>query len=82
MPYIDRQARERIAALGSPVTMGELTYVLFKTVKDYANRHGEGTYVFQDLGEVVAALEQAKDEFQRTVIHPYEERKRRENGDV
>jgi hypothetical protein len=30
----------------------------------------------------VGALEQAKDEFRRRVVHPYEDLKIKENGDV
>lgn len=84
MPYIDAQARERISidiCFGHPedFTVGNLTYVLTYIVNGYVKKRGKS---FQSLAEVVAALEQTKDEFQRRVVHPYEDEKMKKNGDV
>ena len=39
-------------------------------------------YSFQDLNELIGALECAKQELYRRVVAPYEEDKIEENGDV
>lgn len=84
MPYIDQKTREKISIdvnFGEPegFTVGNLTYVLTFIVNGYVKHRGKS---FQSLAEVVAALEQTKDEFRRRVIHPYEDEKRELNGDV
>ena len=86
MPYINRKRRVQLnKALPAPQptqqpeTTGELTYVFFYLALRYVVHKGVS---FQTLSEIVAALEQAKDEFQRRVIHPYEDAKRKEHGDV
>ena len=45
----------------------------------YLKKRGKSYTV---LNEIVGVLEQVKDEFQRRVVHPYEDKKRMENGDV
>jgi len=84
MPYIDRKMRDRVRVhveygLPEDATVGALTYVLTRVACDFIRRRGKS---FQSLAEVVAALEQTKDEFQRRVIHPYEDEKMEANGDV
>lgn len=84
MPYIDQKTREAISIdidFGSPegFTVGNLVYVLTVIINSFMKHRGES---FQSLAEVVAALEQTKDEFQRRVVHPYEDEKLKENGDV
>lgn len=84
MPYIDLKQREKISidvSFGNPAdfTVGNLTYVLTFIVNGYVKKRGKS---FQSLAEVIAALEQAKDEFQRRVVHPYENEKMKANGDV
>jgi len=79
MPYIDQHTREELKK-DSPCNVGELTYVLYKTCKDFW-----GTTPGPSFGtgaEVLAALETTKQEFYRRHLGPYEDRKREENGDV
>lgn len=75
MPYIERMRR----GVDRPLSVGELTYVLTATIEQYRKDHGTS---FQTLAEIVGALEQTKDEFQRRVVHRYEDKKIIENGDV
>lgn len=86
MPYIEKWKRseiEHLAAMRGEMptlfNVGELTYVLYKTCLDYLEAHDDN-YATRAL--IVGALEQAKDEFQRRKVHPYEDQKIKENGDV
>lgn len=78
MPYIDAEAR---AALKErpPATAGELNYCLTRLVDDYLARNGLS---YAALNEAVGALECAKLELYRRLAAPYEDRKRRDNGEV
>lgn len=84
MPYITQTRRDLIAVpqpkQGTAHTLnaGELTYLLTVCVEQYRADHGTK---FQTFAEIVAALEQAKDEFQRRVVHPYEDTKISVDGD-
>ena len=80
MPYITKERRTAIDVMGeTPTTKGELTYIFYVLALRYVKLKGKS---FDVLGDAVAALEQAKDEFQRRIIHPYEDGKIAENGDV
>lgn len=80
MPYIDVISRQRLEK-HPPETMGELTYVLYKACRHYINKEKKG-YKYQQLAEVLAALEAAKLEFYARVVRPYEDIKIKANGDV
>ena len=47
-----------------------------------ARRADRAPLRYADFAEALAALEGAKQEFLRTQMNPYEQRKRKENGDV
>lgn len=84
MPYIKEDARERIrATLGTTAfglnDVGELNYTLTTILMRYFHQHG-GRY--QQINDVLGALEGAKLEFYRRVAAPYEAKKIAENGDV
>ena len=80
IPYITKERRSAIEVLGeTPTTAGELNFGLTKLVLRYLRLKGKSYATFNDI---VGALEQAKDEFQRRVVHPYENAKCAENGDV
>ena len=80
MPYIPKVRRSAIEVLGeTPTTAGELNFVLTRLVLRYLRLKGKSYATFNDI---VGALEQAKDEFQRRVVHSYEDLKIKENGDV
>ncbi len=80
MPYINQEARERLAADGKPEGPGELNYALTKVVDDYLCRKGGVRYAH--LNEVIGTLECVKQELYRRVAAPYEDQKRDETGDV
>lgn len=86
MPYIEQWRRDNLAylpfeAAGAARNVGELTYLFYLA----ANRYGDNpayTESYARHAEVIAALENAKEEYRRQVLDPYEDAKRKENGDV
>ncbi len=80
MPYIDREARERLASGSAPANAGELNYAITRIVDDYLARAGGLRYAH--INEAIGALECAKLELYRRLAAPYEDRKIAEAGDV
>lgn len=79
MPYIPDIRRQHIdAGLRTPVVAGELAYVIYKACLDYCDLRA----TFDHYNGVVGVLENVKHEFQRRVLDPYEDEKRKQNGDV
>ena len=68
VPYIRKEFRER--AKTEPLGSGELNFCITTLILAYLRTNGLSYTV---LSEIVGALELAKDEFQRRVVHPYEE---------
>lgn len=62
-----------------PRNSGELNFVLTIIVQEYFKVNG-GRY--QQINDIVGALEGAKLEFYRRIVGPYEDKKIQENGDV
>jgi len=90
MPYIKEEKRLEIMSIEEPSscryvcldnveTAGDLNYLITELVKNYFLTRGAN---YQAINDVVGALENAKVEFQRRVVAPYEDRKIKENGDV
>lgn len=81
MPYIKQNRREDITGIRQdlPENAGELNYLVTTAIIDYLITHG---LKYQTLNDIVGALDEAKDEFKRRVVYPYEKIKRIENGDV
>lgn len=80
MPYIDQEAREALTLAGAPaVTPGELNYVITRIILEHLEIKGTS---YTTMNTIVGVLEQVKDEFQRRIVHPYEDQKKEENGDV
>lgn len=85
MPYIKQEDRERITDNGlgieidAPNNAGELNYAITMLCDTYFKING-GRY--QQINDIVGALEGAKLEFYRRVAAPYEDVKIKENGDV
>jgi len=92
MPYINKKLREPIDDKLDPLIKrlngmltymtkeelaGCLTYVIFRLIRTYYE-HGKW-YDKMDANKVCAS---AIDEFKRRFLHPYEDRKIIENGDV
>ena len=79
MPYIKEEAREALTNGAPAETCGELNYVFTRLAQEYVQVKGLS---YQTLNDVMGAFIGALGEFQRRIVHPYEERKRVENGDV
>lgn len=91
MPYLTFENKNKVEELieetnrsfqdiGSSLkNSGELNYVITKLIQGYFKTNG-GRY--QQINDIVGALESAKAEFQRRIVGPYEDTKIRENGDV
>jgi len=85
MPYIKQEDRQRLLPLLQemediyPKTSGELNYFITCVILDYFKRNG-GRY--EQINDVLGALEGAKLEFYRRRVGPYEDLKLKENGDV
>jgi hypothetical protein len=74
MPYISQDRRGRL-----PETAGELNYAFTYLINYYRGLKGAS---YQTFNDIIGALEGAKIEFYRRIVIPYEDEKRRENGDV
>lgn len=82
MPYIPPDERRVLLlphAESSAEHEGELNYQITCLLNDYMVTHGMR---YGRMGDCVAALENAKHEFQRRVMDDYEDHKMIQNGDV
>lgn len=83
MPYITeddkRQAADDYRDNVGPKNAGVLTYEFQETILEYLYRHG---LRYQQIAEVLGALEGAKLDFIKRVVDPYEDRQKKANGDV
>lgn len=79
MPYIRNDLRG--AATSSPINPGELNFAITSLVCKYL-RQKKVTPRYEDYNEVIGALESAKLELYRRMISPYEDEKKKLNGDV
>lgn len=90
MPYITSDDRVHLEMLGREIvtlsdigrncrTSGELNYTITRIIHGYFKERG-GRY--QQVNDIVGALEGAKLEFYRKIVAPYEEIKEKENGSV
>jgi hypothetical protein len=81
MPYIKLNEREHLDFYPTPkpTTAGALNYVITQTCLRYFDQNG-GRY--QQINDIIGALECAKLEFYRRLAAPYEDIKIAENGDV
>jgi len=84
MPYIKQEDRAafnnalvKMPYVGLP---GELNYVISAICHQYV--HGRGGKSYATFNDVMGALDCAAREFYRTVVVPYEDKKRYENGSV
>jgi len=77
MPYIDK--KQRSTAAECPLTPGELNYAITRLLDFYIAEKGAD---YTQMNAAMGAVESAKQEFYRRVVVPYEEHKRRVNGDV
>jgi len=78
MPYIKQEDRDRVRR-STPQNSGELNFKLTELIQNYFVANGES---YQQINDIVGALEGAKLEFTRRVTNSYEDAKIKENGDV
>lgn len=78
MPYITDNAKIELDAGHRPLTPGELNYCITQLMIEYCKED----FNYQDINDVIGALECAKLEFYRRMAVPYEDKKIDENGDV
>jgi len=80
MPYIDEVRRVKLLEFNDqPQNAGELNFLITNLITKYIFMKGEK---YQHYNDVIGALEGAKLEIYRRKIAPYEDIKRKENGDV
>lgn len=78
MPYIRQEDRTKCRN-GGPENVGELTYELQQTIKDYLLYKG---LRYQYIAEIKGALDETRRDFEKRVVDPYEQKKLEDNGDV
>jgi len=84
MPYIKEEDRTKFygpirVLVDSIETDGELNYCISSIIHQVLKNRGQN---YQNMNNIIGALECAKLEFIRTIISPYEDKKRKENGPV
>ena len=84
MPYIKQDRRKdfkEAKLLGLKAeNEGELNYIITSVILGYLAHRSMINYTL--LNSIKGVLDEVKDEFRRRIIVPYEENKRKENGDV
>ena len=85
MPYIKQEDRDGLDAVikainkFTPANAGQLNYLFTVMAHKYLSQHGKN---YQNINDIVGALEGCKLELYRRVASPYEDLKCAENGDV
>jgi hypothetical protein len=80
LPYITEEQRLELDKGRDPASAGELNYCITMLVQNYMQSRGAVNYAL--INEAMGAMACARAEFYRRVAAPYEEKKRKENGDV
>jgi len=80
MPYIKQEDKDAIN-IGDrgPQTPGELNYAITRLCRNYFRFNGQ---TYQQINDVLGALDGCAREFYRRIAVPYEDGKIKENGDV
>ena len=79
MPYIRKDRRKSLLKGDIPMNPGELNFLFSTTALNYLIKHGT---TYQNINDVIGALEGCKLELYRRVAVPYEDNKIKENGDI
>ena len=83
MPYVKQELRNLLNPLIDQLmagTPGEANYILTRFLLNYMKGRQKVDYAL--LNEIMGILESVKQEFNRRVVVPYEDKKKEENGDV
>ncbi len=88
MPYIDKERRTCLDPKIKELTeclkdigfgKGDMNYVMSKLAVAFVKMHGKSYGI---LSDVTGVFNDAKVEFERRVVAPYEDEKIKQNGDV
>ena len=84
MPYIKKEEREKVKVLLNSLcselkTKGQYNYVISYLLHNYIKTNG---LKYEHLNDAMGIIECVKQEFYRTVAAPYEDIKKKENGDI
>lgn len=84
MPYIKKEFRNQLDSLIDALSnyclgIGDWNYAITKLLHKRIQRVG---IRYKTLNDNMGILESAKQEFYRTVVTPYEDKKRKENGSI
>lgn len=82
MPYISSKDKQQMQELEGTLTIdskGVLNYAISQLLAHYVMENGKS---YQTLSDCISACDDAKEEFRRRVLNPYEDRKIEENGDI
>lgn len=87
MPYIKQEKRDELKNILDQIERlslieigpGELNFLITKLIHQYVE---DNNISYKILNDIIGALDNAKEEFRRRVINPYEDLKIVENGDV
>lgn len=79
MPYVRKIRRTDLEITRLAENPGDLNYLITLDCLDYIERHGMN---YENVNDVVGALECAKLELYRRLVAPYEDSKITENGDL
>jgi hypothetical protein len=81
MPYIPQEDRDgvRPKADNTPENAGQLNFQISSLCSAYMRQHGMR---YQNMNDVIGALQGALMEFNRVVVGPYEDQKIEQNGEV
>ncbi len=85
MPYINRDRQADFEELVKTARQqridnpGELNFLFSTMALEFLRQHG---FNYTQMNAVVGVYECSKDEFKRQILHPYEDEKRKVNGDI
>lgn len=88
MPYIVQERRQELdlklkELFNENLTVGELNYVISRILKNLVEQKKHiKQFSYQFCNDIIGVLECAKIEFYTRVVTPYEDLKRKENGDL
>lgn len=79
MPYIKRTRRGCLMPAGKTENIGELNYMITSLIIKYIKDHGLN---YTNINAIMGCLNCVGQEFYRRVVVSYEDKKKKQNGDV
>lgn len=81
MPYITTKERQQVCEDTTPRTVGELNFLITQLIIEFLSRQARYPN-YEQYNAMVGVLECVKMELYRRMISKYEDKKKKENGDV